>query len=180
MASTFDELRRGKDPKLFLRAAHGTLYTLWSDGEPHSLVRRFDGDLPPSLARACASLARAVHDWVARAPGLAERVEIVTPTHVGTDFLIRPFHVYTGGTAKYAEEDDDAKPPPDELVATRRRIRAAIEADPSLPPLLADVIRRSLLEPAKKAYFDAVEDRLVLVEPHVTRDELERWSRRAG
>lgn len=182
MARTFEELRRTEHLTPFVRGRHGMMYTILSNGEPRSLVRHFDGDIPPSLARSYTSLWQAVYEWVARRPALSERIFVnPAPTETGADFLVRRFLVYFQGTRDFAgpeNDDDEAIEPPDDLEEMRSLVGAATAEDLTLHSVMRRVLTRNLIVPAKKTYFNDETGVFVFVEPHVTKNDLDEWARR--
>jgi hypothetical protein len=157
--------------KKYLSSPLGTLYFNASD---QVLVRRFDGALPPALREAYTDLTAAAQRWIDRHPRVAELARVQQPTEVGTDYVARPLFAFTP-TGTYYDLDAPADPPAEWV-----RLFAAVGAVP--PPvdprdaIVANVVRRSLLEPNGKTYFDAGEGRFVVVEPRLSAEDVRSWA----
>jgi hypothetical protein len=173
----FAEIERELGLKHFLASPLGTLYFVpYAPGGPRVIVRRFDGQLPPVFAGPYADLIRAAQEWVEGRPELERLIRIERPTEVGADFVARPHHTYYTSIDAYTEWDDPPKRPP-ELKRMRQALRAAL-AQPADEgeEILGRVLARSLLEPTGKTYFHEGEGRFIVVEPKLTREDVERWA----
>lgn len=157
--------------KKYLASPLGTLYFTASD---RIIVRRFDGALPAALRPAYTDLIAAAQKWIERHPRVAELARVRQPTETGDDYVAWPLFPYSP-TNNYYDLDAPVEPP-----AEWARLFAAVGAAP--PPLdprdviVANVVRRSLLEPNGKTYFDAGEARFVVVEPRFTTEDIRSWA----
>jgi hypothetical protein len=177
----FSDVQRELGLQKFLASPLGTLYFVPSaPGSPRVIVRHFDGELAPELVPAYADLVRATQEWVERRPELAELIRVEQPTEVGTDFVARPHHTYGTSIDAYEEWEDPPQPPP-ELDRMRRALREALEGPgDEKEAIVGRALARSLLEPTGKTYFKESEGRFVVVEPKVTREDVERWAALTG
>lgn len=174
---TFTDIERDLGLKRFLASQLGTLYFVpFAPEAPRVIVRRFDRDLDPALIGAYVDLVGAAQEWVERRPELERLVRIEQPTEVGADFVARPHHTYYTSTYAY-EEWDDPPEPPHELGVMRAALRSALaEPHDDRDRILGRVLARSLLEPTGKTVFDEGEGRFVVVEPKLTREDVESWA----
>jgi hypothetical protein len=172
----FADIRHEPGLKKFFDSSLGTLYTI-SDisGVPKVMIRHFDGDIPISLVKPFADLVQAVQKWINRNPPLSQLVRIEQPIEVGCDFIARPFHIYYVSTDSYVYWEDQPEIP-EELEKMRKYLREAIGK--SLDPkdaIIEGVLKQSLLGPTGKTYFDEIEGKFVVVEPKITREDVENW-----
>lgn len=176
----FEDIARQLELKRFLGSPSGTLYFIphpASDADA-TMVRYFDGALPPSSIPAYVDLARAAQAWIERHPAIAARVRVDPPIEVGVDFVARRHHYYHVSLSSYDDPEDDASlPTPDEL----RELRAAFSAargqsTDERDRLIEEVLARSILTATGKTFFEPAEDRFVIVELAPTGDELTRWA----
>jgi hypothetical protein len=105
-------------------------------------------------------------------PFIRALVNVPQPLEIGRDFIARTFFSYGYSTEGY---DADEADPPRDLAWLRDAAEDAL-GSPQSPrgALLEDVLERSLLKPSGKVFFD--DKRFVVVEPHVSPDELQRWA----
>jgi hypothetical protein len=173
----FNAIHQELGLKKFCESPLGTLYFVPSrPGSQRVMVRRFDSELPASLANSYADFIQATQHWLERRTELSRLVRVLQPIEVGKDFVARPHLSYYTSTSTYVTSDD---PPeiPEALEEMRNAFRAAIgtSADPR-EDIIEAVLARSLLEPSGKTVFFESEGRFVVVEPKPTREELERWA----
>lgn len=161
----------------FLTSDPGTLYFDPEDSSTGgSLVRYFDQPAGSSFATTYAAVIASVADWLASRPELADLVDVEPVTHVGADYIARPHAIYHISTESYAHVEDGV-PAPRELAEMRERVGAALQALASdgRDGVLAGVVRRTLLEPTGRVYFDDVRRRFIVVEPKVQAEDVSRW-----
>lgn len=157
--------------KKYLASPLGTLYF---NAAARIIVRRFDGALPPKTRAAFTDLIAAAQTWIERHPRVAALARVQQPAETGDDYVAWPLFPYTP-TGNYYDLDAPVDPP-----AEWARLFSAVgEAPPPADPrdvIVANVVRRSLLEPNGKTYFDAQEGRFVVVEPRFTADDVRSWA----
>jgi hypothetical protein len=172
----FTQIRSALNLVPFVGSANGNLFIVpVAPGAPRIVVRRFDRDLPDSLAPVYASLVAAARAWIERDPELARAVRIEPVTEIGSDFLARAHHLGTPLSAYMSDEDPPE--PPDELAAMQTRFRAlAASANSPRDALIAGVLSRSILERSGKTRYSFAEEKFVIVDIKPTRAELERWA----
>jgi hypothetical protein len=163
----------------FTDSVNGTLYCVpVSPGAPRLIVRRFDGDLPPSLVTAYAELIAAAARWIASDPELAKVVRIEQPSEIGSDYIARR-HVNATSLDAFLEDDPEEDPPepPPELSRMQARFREwSKHAGSAREALLISVLGRSILERSRKTFHDSEAEQFVVADPTPTREELERWN----
>ena len=173
----FADIRNEPGLTKFISHPLGTLYmVLDTSGVPRRMVRHFDQELPTTLVKPFADLVQAAHQWVESRPELSRLIQIEQPVEIGRDFVARPYHLYYSSTDDYFDPDDPREPP-DELEEMRNALRAALgKAANQSEGIIENVLARSLLEPSGKTYFKEAEGKFIVVEPKLTRDEVERWA----
>jgi hypothetical protein len=178
----FEDISSQLGLKRFLDSPSGTLYFVPQVSEDiATMVRRFDGSLPPSSIPAYVDLARAAQAWIERDPELAWRIRIEQPIEAGADFVARRHRYYYVSLSSYDPEDDDAPAMPDDVPALRASFTAARRhTTDERDRLLEDVLTRSIMTATGKTYFDGAEGRFVIVELAPTADELARWAALTG
>jgi hypothetical protein len=167
----FAEVEQRLALKRFLASPLGTLYFNASD---RIIVRRFDGALSPSQRTAFTDLIAAAQRWIDRHPRVAALARVQQPTDAGDDYVAWPLFPYTP-TGNYYDLDAPVDPPAE----WARLFNAVGDAPPPADPrdvIVANVVRRSLLEPNGKTYFDAGEGRFVVVEPRFTAEDVRSWA----
>lgn len=174
----FDDIARELHLTKLTDSRNGTLYCVpVAPGAPRLIVRRFDGEIPPSLVPVYAALIDAAATWVATDPALAKLVRIERPSEVARDYIARK-HFNATSLDAFLETDPDEDPPepPAELVEMQRRFRART-ASPldARDRLLGSILARSILEPSLKTFYDHEAEQFVVADLKLTRDELERW-----
>jgi len=173
----FADIQRELGLQKFLDSPLGTLYFVpFAPNAPRVIVRHFDRELPSRLVIPFADLLREAQHWIERDPTLVRLVSIEQPLEVGRDFIARKHHTYQTATDSYVEWEDPPEPP-EELEEMRTAFQHAVgnSKDPR-DAVIETVLARSILEATGKTYFDETASRFVVVEPKVTRDDLERWS----
>lgn len=172
----FTEIQHELGLKKFLASPLGTLYFVpFAPGFPRVMVRHFDNELTSTLVKPFAELVQASQNWLERRPELARLVKVEQPIEVGHDFIARPYHMYYTSTDAYVDWEDPPEPP-EELEKMRSALRAEIgQSDDPRDAIIEAVLARSLLKPTGKTYFGD-DDQFIVVEPKVTREDLECWS----
>jgi hypothetical protein len=176
----FEDIAHQLGLKHFLASPSGTLYFVPrpASDDAATMVRRFDGALPPSSIPAYIDLARAAQAWIERHSTLAARVRVDQPIEAGADFVARRHHYYHVSLSSYDDPDDDASlPTPDELRALRAAFTAVRgQSTDERDRLIEEVLARGILPATAKTFFEPAEDRFVIVELTPTADELIRWA----
>ena len=163
--------------KKFLESPLGTLYFVpFTPGGARVMVRHFDKSLPTTLVKPFADLIQAVHQWVENREMLADLVKVERPIEVGKDFVARKHYSYYTSTSTYVDAEYPPEPP-EELEQMRSILRAEIgQSDDPKDAIIEVILARSLLEPTGKTYFNEIEGRFIIVEPKLTREDVEGWA----
>jgi len=178
---TFSDIEKELGLRRFLPSERGTLYHVPAAvGAPRLLVRKFDGELPPSLVQPYAEITCAAQRWIERDQKLDRLVRIDQPIEIGTDFIARIHKTYNTSTRSYAESDDVPETPP-ELEEMKDQFRFTIGKSTDRSDTIVErVLARSLLEVTDKTYFsdsekDPDEGQFVVADLKITREDLEEW-----
>jgi hypothetical protein len=173
---TFADIQQEPGFKKFLDSPLGTLYMILDDsGVPRIMVRHFDSVLPPSSVQAYADLVAAVRRWVEKHPQLASLVEVQPLIEIGRDFITRSYHIYYGSLNAYVDWEDPPEPPV-ELEQMHNLLRMEMgSAQTTREQIVETVVTQSLLEPTSKTYFDESKKKFIVLEPKVTKADVERW-----
>jgi hypothetical protein len=173
---TFENISKELGLKKFVFSETGTLYFVPAgEGTPRVIVRYFNGTIPAADVMAFARLILALGKWVELRPELARFVRIEQPIEVGYDFIARPHHTYYNSIYSYSQQEDPPEPPEEleEMQAIFRRMIGKT-SDPA-ERIIEEILSRSLLEPTSKTYFSDEEGKFIVVDPKITREDLERW-----
>lgn len=174
----FADIERELHLMKFTDSTNGTLYCVpVAPGAPRLIVRRFDGDVPPALVPAYASMLAAAAAWIAADPELAALVRIEQPAEIGREYIARR-HFNATSLDAFLETDPEEDPPeaPPELARMQARFRTHAEAATGArEAVLASVLARSVLERSLKTFFDHDAEQFVVADLKPTRAELERW-----
>lgn len=173
----FSEIERNLGLEKQGFTVHGTLFVMPARvAAERVVVRRFDGDWPAALIPAYSTLLRASSVWLEHDGELAKVVRVEQPTEVGRDFIARRQLLGTRLSAYL--KDDDRPEAPSELGTMQARFIAKVAAAGEEPRanLVADVLRRSILEPTGYTIYSEREDKFIILDLNVTSEELERWA----
>jgi hypothetical protein len=174
----FADIERELHLMKFTDSRNGTLYCVpVAPGAPRLIVRRFDGEVPPSLVPAYAGMITAAAAWIAADPELAKLVRIEQPTEIGREYIARR-HFNATSLDAFLETDPDEDPPepPPELYRMQARFRERTKAaSDAREALLTSILARSILERSLKTFYDHDAEQFVIADLKPTRAELERW-----
>jgi hypothetical protein len=174
----FADIERELQLMKFTDSRNGTLYCVpVAPGAPRLIVRRFDGEVPPSLVPAYAGMIAAAAAWIAADPQFAKLVRIEQPTEIGREYIARR-HVNATSLDAFLDPDPDEDPPeaPPELAQMQARFRERTKsASDAHEALLAAILARSILERSLKTFYDHEAEQFVIADLRPTRAELERW-----
>src|SRR5262249_39318899 len=126
----FADIERELHLMKFTDSRNGTLYCVpVAPGAPRLIVRRFDGEVPPSLVPAYAGMTVAASAWIAADPELSKLVRIEEPTEIGREYIARR-HFNATSLDAFLETDPEEDPPdpPPELSRMQARFRERIKA----------------------------------------------------
>jgi hypothetical protein len=174
----FADIERELHLMKFTDSGNGTLYCVpVGPGAPRLIVRRFDGEIPPSLVPAYAAMIAAAAEWIAADPQLAKLVRIELPTEVGREYIARR-HFNATSLDAFLETDPEEDPPdpPPELSRMQARFRERTNAvTDAREALLTSILARSILERSLKTFYDHDAEQFVIADLKPMRAELERW-----
>lgn len=162
----------------FTDSRNGTLYCVpVAPGALRLIVRRFDGEIPPSLVPVYASMISAAAAWIAADPELAQLVRVEPPTEIGRDYIARRQFNATSLDA-FLETDPEEDPPeqPPELSRMQARFRERSKVtNEAREALLTSILARSILERSLKTFYDHDAEQFVIADLKPTYAELQRW-----
>jgi hypothetical protein len=174
----FADIERELHLMKFTDSGNGTLYCVpVAPGAPRLIVRRFDGDLPPSLIPAYAAMIAAAAAWIAADPALARLVRVEPIKEIGRDFIARHhFNATSLDALLETDPEEDPPEPPPELPLMQARFRERTEAaSGARETLLTSILTRSILERSLKTFYDHDAEQFVIADLKPTLAELERW-----
>ena len=161
----------------FLSSELGTLYFVPSSpGSPRVIVRYFDSKLKPKSIANFAHMLKFCQDWVAEFPLLSDLVRVEQPLEIGIDFISRNHHTYYTSTDSYVEEHNPVEAPPELEIMREIVLESMKSVGDEKVELIKKVMKRSLLEPTNKTYFNSSEMKFIVVEPKFLASEVESWA----
>jgi hypothetical protein len=174
----FPDIERDLHLMKFTDSRNGTLYCVpVAPGAPRLIVRRFDGEIPPSLVPQYAAMIDATAAWIAADPELAKLVRIEHPVEIGRDYIARR-HFNATSLDALLETDPEEDPPeqPPELRRMQARFRERTKvANDARETLLTSILARSILDRSLKTFYDHDAEQFVIADLKPTCAELERW-----
>lgn len=179
---TFEELSKEIELVLAFSSKKGTMYVPKNEPRPKQLIRHFDGDdFTIDLLPAFVDLIDALLQWIQQYPELKQYIKFEGITEYGEDFIIRPFHIILSNRLLDYDRNVGRKqgykfPKP------LKQIRAIIEEylkKMSTPKeeILAAVLRKSIIESAKKTIYDIRYNELIIIEPSIKKEDLVNWKK---
>ena len=178
---TFAEIQDALGLKRFLRSDQGTLYFIPTGvNTARMIVRHFDGELSPEMIVPYIEIIRCCQEWIERHPDVAYYVRVNQPLEVGIDFVARDHPIYLYSTSSYLQPERSQPRAPSSLNKLRDAFRQAMgQSDNPHDAIIEDVLSRSILEPSGKTYPGAKTPdgkiAFIVVEPHLQREDVEKW-----
>jgi len=174
----FKEIQQELGLKRFISGPLGTMYYIpYTPRQEQVNVRHFDSELPPVFVVAYADLIRAVHHWVEQHPALSRLVWIEQPFEIGQDFIARKHHRYFNNTIEAFLDDEEPIEVPPELYEMHNALHNAVHhVNSPREQIITKVLNQSLVEPSGKTYFDYNINKFVVAEPHLTPEDVIKWS----
>lgn len=173
---SFETLKTKRNFKKFLNSQLGTLYMELDDRTyPINMARHFDETIPADLTMDYFNLVLACNKWIETHPVLSNLVTTNNPESFGKDYIIRPFLVFINTTSKYDREENPLDVP-NELIAIRSAFMESIgKNSDQFSTLIERILHRSIIDPNTKTFFSERTEKLVIVEPKITPDDLDEW-----
>jgi hypothetical protein len=175
---TFEELKKEKSIKRFLASELGTLY--FEPDAPRDMgviVRHLDSKLTIELLPVYVHLYHSIQQWIEIHPEVNSYVFMANLIEVGEDYLILPFYEYHVSNRRYFEEGENYLEPEEEYEPMIEAVTKELGTASDQEGVISKVLRRSLLEPTGKTFFEDDIDKYVIVEPKVTIADIEQWKR---
>jgi hypothetical protein len=148
-------------------------------GAPRLVVRRFDGEIPPSLIPEYAAMTAAAAARIAADPQLTKLIRVEHPMEIGRDYIARRHFNATSLDALLEtdpEEDPPEQPPELPMMQARFRERTKVAND-ACEALLTSILARSILERSLRTFYDEGAEQFVIADLEPTLAELERWQK---
>lgn len=159
----------------YLASPLGTLYFVPpGTGAPRLMVRRFDSEISPNLIPTYVELINEIKNWIDR-NNLSKWVEIDFPVEVGADFVARRNHTYYYSIQTYDESEYDIQPPKILTLMRKSVVNAFMGNADDTTRIIQDIVRRALLEPTGKTYFNETLGKFIVVEPPFKSEDLQKW-----
>lgn len=175
---SFDELKKEVVLIRYIGSEFGTMYfepDLPRDKE--TIIRHLDGKLTIELLPIYVELHNSIRDWINNNPAMREFVYMPDLLEVGKDYFIRPFYVYDIAIQDYFDKEDPIEQP----ILFEKMISAVSQElinAPGKESIIQRILRKSLLEPSGKTYYNYRMNKFVIVEPKISLDDLEEWKQK--
>lgn len=178
----FEELNKTEVLDRMLSSEFGTLYShLDIQGNIDKIIRFLDGELTPELLPVYVQLYNAVLEYIDDHK-IKEHVFMPQLLEVGTDYIIRPFYSYHVSTRRYFDPDEPLEP----YTEYYEMIRAFSEemtnefseediTDPDKQSIIKRILRKSLIQPRGKTFFEDYLKKYVIVEPAISIEDIKKW-----
>jgi hypothetical protein len=174
---TFEELKKEKSIKRFLASELGTLYFRPNvPREDKIIVRHLDNKLTIDMLPAYVHLYHSIKLWIESNAEINQYVFMDDLIEVGKDYFSRPFYVYHVSTRRYFNHPEPLEPE-EEYEPMIQAVSKELGPPSDKEGVISKVLRRSLLEPTGKTFFEDDIDKYVIVEPKVTIADIEQWQR---
>lgn len=177
---TFSEVSTEHDAFEWLRSEVGQLFMSRTERLPQTLFRYFEAE-QLYLLQPFVEIVEAARSWIADRPELAEMITIQPIGEVGRDFFARRFVPATLNFEVYHQQElpgylDEYIDPDPELPEMRRRLESALIGPSSgREAITRSVLAASLLGPSPKTTDGDRNDSFLVIEPTISKDDLERW-----
>jgi len=176
MKQKFSDIEKKYQLRRFLRSSRGYLYIYGSTLKDMMMIRHFNGELKPKYTQVFAEIVEMINQWVTSHKLLHEYVEVELVREVGEDFIILPFRKNYSSLGAIEQWDDDLIP--EELEIMRNILRSEIgNPGNEKEKIIEEILVRSLLEPSGKTYHNDLINKFVIIEPRITQEHLEKWSK---
>lgn len=181
---SFDEETKRERTLLYNVSAAGSLYIQYDDdNRPIAMVRVLDREIPADWAASYAELVDAVIAWIADR-GLDDAIRTQPVRAIGKGLIKRDFHIFLHSIRDWdvsREEGDYDEQLLARLDCVRARVSSiAAEARSPVDILLANIVKRSIVEATCRTYYSEREQRFIIVEPKIDRKSLAEWRRLEG
>ncbi|MCC6371098.1 MAG: hypothetical protein IT236_08850 [Bacteroidia bacterium] len=172
---TFEELNKELTLIEYLPSEFGTMYfEPDAPRDKETIIRHLDSKLTIELLPVYLNLYDAILQWIDNNARLKEHVFMPQLIEVGKDYIIRPFYVYLVSTRRYVDDEDPIEPPDqyfDMIIVAEQELPDS----PENGDIIENVLRKSLLEPSGKTYFEGDINKVVIVEPKISLEDLHQW-----
>ena len=172
---TFKSYRSVNQIFIILDGFKGTLYcTKDKSQKPIALIRHFDGAIDPKFIPAFVDITKSVKQWFKNHPEIKQEVIVQEFSEAGEDYLVRPFSIFQTSFS-YLDKTAFKEIIPNGLNELREKVKEIIRTSDESKCILR-VIEKSILDSAKKTYYEALSDRYFIAELSINQHDLEDWS----
>lgn len=173
---SFKDLHNNLVLKRFLSSELGTMYFVPSlPRKEKVIIRHFDGKLPIELLPAYVQLYNSIIEWVNCREDISKYIFISNILEIGIDYIIRNFFIYDIAICDYFDNDEPIEPPAQYTEMKAVVLEKLDVYEDKEEKIIHRVIRKSLLEPTGKTYFDNKMNKFIIVEPKINLVDLEEW-----
>lgn len=172
---SFEELNKQIALARYIGSEFGTMYFIQNvPREKEAIVRHLDGKLTIELLPLYIQLYDSIKKWIDKTPKLQEYVFMPDFLEIGKDYIIRPFFAYYIATSEYNDEEEPIEPPAqyEEMKALASK---ELDGSSGNEEIIRRVLRKSLLKPTGKTYFDYKMKKFIIVEPKISLEDLAEW-----
>ena len=170
--SIFGNLKKSIELELILPSSRGSLYVN-KGSNPKIMVRHFDGEIPSKLINTFVILVNMTREWISNHSKINKLVYIEEILEVGFDFLMLPFHIYYTSLSAFEDKDFHSEIPKEYSYLKNELKLEFGKSKKSRDLIIEDIVKRSLLEPSAKTFFDG--EKFIVVEPRITLRHLKKW-----
>lgn len=172
---SFEDISREMNLTRYIGSELGTMYfDPKAPREKETIIRHLDGKLTIELLPAYVSLYNSIVQWIANNPSLNEYVFMPGLVEVGKDYFIRPFYSYYVSTRDFADKDEPIEPP-SEYKEMHKVAFEELKSTSGKEETIRRILRKSLLEPTAKTYFEDDINKFIIVEPKISIEDIEEW-----
>lgn len=172
--NSFSKLKQNVKIKRYISSDFGTMY--FQPGLPRDkkiIIRHFDNKISIELFPVYVDLYNSILNFINS--NLSDIVFMPELLEVGEDYFIRQFYVYHIAIRDYLldKDDEDYIKPPELFHVIQTKISEVLSNDSN--QIITSILGRSLLEPTSKTIYDHKTDKLLVVQPKVSLEDLQRW-----
>lgn len=171
----FQPLSQELSLAIFLESEFGTMYFRPNVPLKDKItVRYLDGKLTIEMLSVYIQLYNSILQWIENSHDLKKYIFMPEILETGKDYLSRPFYVYHISTMDYIDKDEPVEPPK-EYEEMIRIATIELSSASGKEETIRRVLRKSLLEPSGKTYFEDEMNKFVIVEPKISLNDLQEW-----
>ncbi len=184
---TFEELNKEQQLTRFTGNKFGTMYFIPNlPNEEKVIIRHLDGELTLDLLPAYIELYNTILEYIDIHSLIKKHVFMPHLIEVGKDYIIRPFYIYLVSTNRYFDPDEPLEPHKEyyEMINAFSEVmmnQFVMDdiTDPTRESIIKRVLRKSLIQPRGKTFFEgSYINKYIVVEPAISLEDLEKWQQK--